>query len=59
MLKEPNVHNQYESPRWGFYNYSEIINGRVAMIALLFIVFYEVISKKTIISLISLASMIA
>lgn len=44
--------NDYQS-RWGFYLKSEILNGRVAMIALVIILVIEVLTKKTLINLLS------
>nr|YP_009730864.1 hypothetical protein Coka_136 [Cladosiphon okamuranus]QAY81100.1 hypothetical protein Coka_136 [Cladosiphon okamuranus] len=42
----------YES-RWGFYLKSEILNGRVAMIALIIILIIETLTKQTLINLLS------
>lgn len=46
--------NKYQSPKWGFYLTSEILNGRLAMIALPVIVMIELFSKKPLINLIQL-----
>lgn len=45
--------NKYQSPRWGFYLISEILNGRVAMIALPLIIIIELFSRKPLVTLIS------
>ena len=44
--------NDYES-RWGFYLVSEVLNGRVAMVALVIIILLEVLTKKTLLNLLS------
>nr|YP_009182628.1 hypothetical protein LEIZ173 [Undaria pinnatifida]AKG50053.1 hypothetical protein LEIZ173 [Undaria pinnatifida]UXC96964.1 hypothetical protein ycf17 [Undaria pinnatifida]UXC97102.1 hypothetical protein ycf17 [Undaria pinnatifida]UXC97240.1 hypothetical protein ycf17 [Undaria pinnatifida] len=44
--------NDYES-RWGFYLVSEVLNGRVAMIALVIIILLEVFTKRTLLDLLS------
>lgn len=44
--------NDYQS-RWGFYLKSEILNGRVAMIALIIILVIEILTKQTLINLLS------
>lgn len=44
--------NDYQS-RWGFYLKSEILNGRVAMIALIIIIIIETLTKQTLINLLS------
>nr|YP_009694363.1 hypothetical protein Scana_136 [Hapterophycus canaliculatus]AXU40779.1 hypothetical protein Scana_136 [Hapterophycus canaliculatus] len=44
--------NDYEA-RWGFYLKSEILNGRVAMIALIIILVIEVFTKQTLFNLMS------
>nr|YP_009505280.1 hypothetical protein Petal_135 [Endarachne binghamiae]AXC47235.1 hypothetical protein Petal_135 [Endarachne binghamiae] len=44
--------NDYEA-RWGFYLKSEILNGRVAMVALILILVIEVVTKQTLFNLIS------
>ena len=44
--------NDYQS-RWGFYLKSEILNGRVAMVALIIIVLIELLTKQTLINLLS------
>ena len=44
--------NDYQS-RWGFYLKSEILNGRVAMIALIIILLVEIWTKQTLLDLLS------
>ncbi|CAM9098781.1 unnamed protein product [Ectocarpus sp. 8 AP-2014] len=44
--------NDYQS-RWGFYLKSEILNGRVAMIALILILLIEIFTKQTLLHLLS------
>ena len=44
--------NDYEA-RWGFYLKSEILNGRVAMVALIIILVIEIFTKQTLLSLLS------
>lgn len=44
--------NDYEA-RWGFYLKSEIINGRVAMVALILILVIELFTKQTLFNLLS------
>lgn len=44
--------NDYQS-RWGFYLKSEILNGRVAMIALILILLIEIFTKQTLLNLLS------
>nr|YP_010922943.1 hypothetical protein Ycf17 [Colpomenia sinuosa]WJZ45259.1 hypothetical protein Ycf17 [Colpomenia sinuosa] len=44
--------NEYEA-RWGFYLKSEILNGRVAMVALILILVIEIFTKQTLLSLLS------
>ncbi|CAM9091166.1 unnamed protein product [Sphacelaria rigidula] len=43
--------NKNQSPRWGFYLVSEILNGRVAMIALPLIIIIELFSRKSLVYL--------
>ena len=57
MLQNSNNYNEYEPPKWGFYLFSEIINGRIAMIGLLIIVFLEIITKKNLI--VTLSSLVS
>lgn len=52
MQKDFKNINEYQSPRWGFYFFSEILNGRVAMLALLIITLIELYTKKTLLGLI-------
>nr|QWK41921.1 hypothetical protein [Protohalopteris sp.] len=51
MQKDFKNLNEYQSPRWGFYLVSEILNGRIAMLALLIIILIEIYTKKTLIGL--------
>lgn len=51
MLMDQNF-NDYKS-RWGFYLKSEILNGRVAMIALVIILLIEILTKQTLLNLMS------
>lgn len=44
--------NDYES-RWGFYLKSEILNGRLAMVALIIILLIEILTKQTLLNLMS------
>lgn len=44
--------NDYKS-RWGFYLKSEILNGRVAMVALVIILLIELLTKQTLLNLMS------
>jgi len=44
--------NDYQS-RWGFYLVSEVLNGRVAMVALVIIILLEVFTKRTLLSVLS------
>nr|QWK43483.1 hypothetical protein [Egregia menziesii] len=44
--------NDYES-RWGFYLVSEVLNGRVAMVALVIIIVLEIFTKKTLLDVLS------
>nr|YP_009327083.1 hypothetical protein [Pleurocladia lacustris]ANS57638.1 hypothetical protein [Pleurocladia lacustris]ANS57782.1 hypothetical protein [Pleurocladia lacustris] len=53
MEKNFNEYDEYES-RWGFYVKSEILNGRVAMIALILILLFEAFTKQTLLNLVSL-----
>lgn len=52
MNKKFNNSNDYQS-RWGFYLSSEVLNGRVAMIALILIIIVEIFTKQTLINIIS------
>lgn len=52
MQKDFKDSNEYELPRWGFYLFSEILNGRVAMLALPIITLIEFFTKKTLLGLI-------
>lgn len=51
MLMNQNF-NDYKS-RWGFYLKSEILNGRLAMVALIIILFLEFLTKQTLFNLMS------
>ena len=42
-----------DKSRWGFYLKSEILNGRVAMVALIIIILIELLTKQTLINLLS------
>lgn len=42
-----------DKSRWGFYLKSEILNGRVAMVALIIILLIELVTKQTLINLLS------
>nr|YP_010183048.1 hypothetical protein FKT67_pgp004 [Macrocystis integrifolia]QVE47647.1 hypothetical protein [Macrocystis integrifolia] len=44
--------NDYES-RWGFYLVSEVLNGRVAMVALVIIILLETFTKSTLLNILS------
>lgn len=44
----------YEEPKWGFYITSEIINGRIAMIALVLLIIVEILTKKSIFAILYL-----
>ncbi len=52
MDKNLKKSDEYQS-RWGFYLKSEILNGRVAMIALIVILFVEILTKQTLLKLLS------
>lgn len=43
-----------EEPKWGFYFTSEIINGRIAMVALIILVILEICTKKSIFTILYL-----
>nr|YP_011007640.1 hypothetical protein V2497_pgp020 [Syringoderma abyssicola]WAM65069.1 hypothetical protein [Syringoderma abyssicola] len=45
--------NDYQSPKWGFYLLSEILNGRIAMFALFIIISIEVYTKTPLINQLS------
>ncbi|CAN0361420.1 unnamed protein product [Pylaiella littoralis] len=51
MLMNQNF-NDYKS-RWGFYLKSEILNGRLAMVALIIILLLEFLTKQTLFNLMS------
>lgn len=51
MLMDQNF-NDYQS-RWGFYLKSEILNGRLAMVALVIILLIEILTKQTLLKLMS------
>nr|YP_011005952.1 hypothetical protein V2483_pgp020 [Desmarestia aculeata]WAM62956.1 hypothetical protein [Desmarestia aculeata] len=50
MVKNSKNSTDYPS-RWGFYLRSEILNGRVAMIALIIIIVLETYTRKTLLSI--------
>nr|YP_011005396.1 hypothetical protein V2475_pgp020 [Chorda asiatica]QWK43199.1 hypothetical protein [Chorda asiatica]WAM62259.1 hypothetical protein [Chorda asiatica] len=52
MNKNFKESNDYQS-RWGFYLANEILNGRVAMFALVIIILLEIYTKKTLFYLLS------
>lgn len=41
----------YQPPKWGFYLFSEIINGRLAMIAIVIVLCLEIFTKKSLLML--------
>nr|YP_009455884.1 hypothetical protein [Dictyopteris divaricata]YP_010205389.1 hypothetical protein LK366_pgp002 [Grateloupia livida]AQZ25100.1 hypothetical protein [Dictyopteris divaricata]UAV85958.1 hypothetical protein [Grateloupia livida] len=46
--------NIYEPPKWGFHLISEVVNGRLAMIALFTILTIEIITKQSIFKILDL-----
>ena len=50
MVKNSKDSTDYPS-RWGFYLRSEILNGRVAMVALVIIIVLETYTRKTLLSI--------
>nr|YP_011007079.1 hypothetical protein V2492_pgp020 [Phaeostrophion irregulare]WAM64366.1 hypothetical protein [Phaeostrophion irregulare] len=40
--------NESQQVKWGFYLFSEVLNGRLAMVALPIIIIIEILTKKTI-----------
>lgn len=47
MLPDIKTLNVWESPKWGFYPISELINGRLAMLALILIISIEIVTKQS------------
>lgn len=37
----------YESPKWGFFLISEVLNGRIAMFAFPIIILIEILTKHS------------
>lgn len=54
LENEPRSLTLFEEPKWGFYSTSEILNGRIAMIALIILVLVEVFTKKSIFTILYL-----
>jgi hypothetical protein len=54
ITSNTNAYEPYKNIKWGFTQYSEKVNGRIAMISFLLVFTIEVITKQNIINLIQL-----
>nr|YP_011006233.1 hypothetical protein V2485_pgp020 [Dictyotopsis propagulifera]WAM63237.1 hypothetical protein [Dictyotopsis propagulifera] len=48
--------DNYQLPKWGFYKTSEILNGRLAMIALFLVMGIEITTKQSILKILNLCN---
>ncbi|CAL8412584.1 unnamed protein product [Dictyota dichotoma] len=51
MLPDIKTLKVWESPKWGFYTSSEVVNGRLAMLALIIIIIIEILTKESILKI--------
>lgn len=51
MLPDIKTLKVWESPKWGFHPISELVNGRVAMLALIIIIIIEILTKQSILKI--------
>lgn len=51
MLSDIKTLKVLDSPKWGFYPVSELINGRLAMLALVIIIIIEILTRQSILKI--------
>ncbi len=56
MLPDIKTLKVWESPKWGFYPISELVNGRLAMLSLVIIITIEVLTRQSILRIFNLCN---
>lgn len=56
MLPDIKTLKVLDSPKWGFYRISELVNGRLAMLALLIIITIEILTRQSILKILYLCN---